>query len=292
MRYLPTQLSFIIFCLYFLSACGIDSQTEESSSRLSGFGSFASKPILDELEACDIFAKPWNRGCEIDTSDLDLEAISNIDPEDIPYLETRVSLSKEDIENAIHTCDGDTCEAVVDKPMHKLVEVLNVEIPITVQMSARIKYEKSETEDESGLYRLNIGGEYKAVHIARFVHVGVSFGVKLDTEMNAEKAFTFKQPDFYCEANVGVDLPFVDLMIKINENGIEFNNKIKIKNQFGVISAGNPFANSIKFDLTDLNKFARDIGNEMINSPKYNPDDPSYGDHLFDRIDDLYGFGA
>lgn len=291
MQYLGGVL-FVFFATYFCNACGTQENRETDYSMLKGFGSFASKPILDELETCDIFAKPWNRGCAIDTSHLDLDALSQLKPEDIPYLETRVSFSREDLEAASHSCVGNTCEAVIDKPMHKMVEVLNVEIPITVQMSAKIKYEKSDNEEGSVVRRLNIGGQYKAVHIARFVHVGVSFGVKLDAEITAEKAFTFKQPDFYCEANIGVDLPFIDLVIKVDENGIEFNNKVKIINKLGVITGGDPFSKSVPFSFDDLGALARNIGKKMLNNPKYNPDDPAYGDHLFERIDELYGFGA
>lgn len=288
-------LCFVASFAVFSMGCGRALKTnaaDQNTSYLKGLGSFASSPILDELYPCDIFAKPWDRGCEIDVSQLDLSALEGIDARNLPVFESRIEFTREDLENATHSCDGNICETIVEKPMYKMAKVLDVDVPIGLQMTARIKYEKAETEEGAKLGRLTVQGEYKPINIARFVSVGVAFGVKIDAEMSAEKIFAFKQPDFFCEGNIGVSLPYLDLLIRVNENGVEFNNKLKINSSIGQMGVGHPFSETVRLGFDDLGEIVRDAHYKMSNDPKYNPDDPAYMDNLFDRVDQLYGFGA
>jgi hypothetical protein len=289
-------MRFLALCVVGLVAafsvgCGSHS-ADQNTSEVKRLGSFASSPILDELYPCDIFAEPWDRGCEIDVSQIDLSALEGVDTRALPVFESRIEFTREDLENATHSCNGNSCEAIVEKPMYKMAKVLDVDVPIGLQMTARIKYEKAETEEGATLGRLTVQGEYKPIHIAKFVTVGVAFGVKVDTEMSAEKIFAFKNPDFFCEGNIGLSLPYLDLLIRVSENGVEFNNKLKVNSSFGQVGIDHPFSNTVKLGFDDLGEIVRDAHLKMSNDPKYNPDDPAYMDHLFDRVDQLYGFGA
>ena len=268
-----------------ISAC----KNKDESNLNSSIGTFASGPLMDgqfcDIEKISCKLRPdLLRNRQWLSEYLKENTLGN--PEAPNRFIRYVQITRKDIEGAVHSCDGESCEARFEKSI-ALKEIGSMDIPLHVNAKVKMKYLRGKDEKgQVAMHRLSLSSGGMEFDIGEFTEISAKASMIFDARGTGTDLSKLEYR-FSFGGELTAKLPYLSFGVQIDERGIGFSSAMSPNFKGEFMSLKLPVISGSHFiAYSEISSNFR----KAVREQSYDPATSEYWDQFADRLAEVNGY--